>query len=90
MQKTETRKEFEQGRQVGFCQMITVRNVVENYSIGIYADKVDGDYDHCFENRSDALRAFKQFRWEQRKMFGTYIDIEDFSFDAIGRYVEVQ
>jgi hypothetical protein len=90
MQKAETRKEFEQGRQVGFNQMITVYNVMEGYSVGRQAEMIVDDKDHCFENRADALKAFKQFRWEQRKYCGVTVDIDDFSFDSIGWYVEVQ
>ena len=89
MQQQKTRKEFEAGRQVGFCSMWTCWNVIEGYGLNQYGEETE-HRDYCFNSRSEALKMFKESRWQNYKYAGHELNIDDFSFDCIGWYVEVQ
>ena len=83
-----TRKEFEQ--KVSYEARYRINNVVLNFGVNEYAEKVDWCDDYDIHNRSDALKILRQFIWTQHKHFGTTYDIEDFSVDSIGWYKEVK
>lgn len=78
-----TRKEFEQ--KVTYVADYRIYNVTDGFFVDKYAEKTsNGDYD--IGTRGLALKALRQFIWENHKNQGYTYNIDDFTIESMGWY----
>jgi len=80
-----TRKDFE--RPVTYSDNYRIYNAIEGFFVDRYAEKTDSD-DYEIETRSFALKALRQFIWDNHKNQGHTYDISDFCIESCGWYQE--
>jgi len=80
-----TRKDFE--KPVTYVTTYRINNVIDGFFVDLYAEKTDSD-DYNIETRSWALKALRQFIWDNHKNLGYDYDIADFYIESSGWYQE--
>ena len=80
-----TRKDFE--KPVTYVATYRIYNVIDGFWVDEYAEKTDTSGYHIV-NRTIALKALRQFIWDNHKNLGYDYDIDDFVIESCGWYQE--
>ena len=80
-----TRKDFE--KPVTYVANYRIYNVIDGFFVDKYAEKWDSD-DYEIDTRSLALKALRQFIWDNHKNIGYDYSMDDFVIESMGWYLD--